>query len=680
MNGTSWLLGGGQPWRTGSAEDQPGVSQSAVVANAETGLSLATLSDGIFGLASTDDSLGRLTLPRGVAVEGGDIYVLSSDGARVCRYDAASAKLVPLAHIGAQGLCGEQGDAAYLEPRRFKGARNIAVLRGELYVADTNGHRVQVFELCTLALLRIFALVDPVDVAASKEAVYILDRGTARVLRADPGSDCICVAVDPRDPCRTHDWDRIAVDKEERIYVRYRNADAVELDVFATRACPYAEHACEHVYDSAQVRDRFEVPALTCESEVLAPRRGSPAWPMPAYVEHGVWTSEWLDSGIYNCTWHVVELSAARMPPGSRILVRTRTSNVAQSAAEVLASADTVGQLGSWRDTQALVGEPQPDPQAPSTLDTDVLVASAPGQYLQLQILLDGNGVTTPVLRRLRLRFPRESLLQYLPAVYSAPPQQRAFLDSYLSIMQTTWSGIEREVDTFERFLDPDAVPDDALPYLAGWLDVQLEGTWTPAQNRRLLKAMPGLRPRWGTPGAMRDWLRVYLVNLSGFSEAELEHFGIPGIVESFVDRRRLRLDTGGATLCEADGLWSPTVERRFRVGVFDRLGEVEIVSTGDPELDVFQHYAHSFRVYLPATLVRTADDEVLIRRAIEAQKPAHATYELVLIEPRFRVGDQSTIDLDTIIGAPHPTLLECGEDPPSRPPHQRLNFDTMLA
>src|SRR5262249_8483960 len=163
-------------------------------------------------------------------------------------------------------------------------------------------------------------------------------------------------------------------------------------------------------------------------------------------------------------------------------------------------------------------GEAQPDPKAPETFDTDVLVPSAPGQYLQLQIVLDGNGMTTPLVRHVRLRFPRESLLQYLPAVYSSPPEQRDFLDRYLSIVQTTWSAIEREVDTFERYLDPDSVPDNALAYLAGWLDVQLEGTWSADQNRRLLKAMPGLRPRWGTLAGMRDWLRVYLANLGDLS------------------------------------------------------------------------------------------------------------------------------------------------------------------
>src|SRR6201999_4483831 len=152
--------------------------------------------------------------------------------------------------------------------------------------------------------------------------------------------------------------------------------------------------------------------------------------------------------------------------------------------------------------------------------------------------------------------YPRESLLQYLPAIYSAPPEQRDFLDRFLSIMQTTWSGIEREVETFDRYVDPAAVPPEAMAYLAGWLDVHLEGSWKPEQNRRLLEAMPGMRGKWGTLDGMRRWVRAYLSALSGLEEHFLDELGVPGIVERFVERRRLRLNDGSAELCASGELW----------------------------------------------------------------------------------------------------------------------------
>ena len=62
-------------------------------------------------------------------------------------------------------------------------------------------------------------------------------------------------------------------------------------------------------------------------------------------------------------------------------------------------------------------------------------------------------------------------------------------------------------------------------------------------------------------------------------------------------------------------------------------------------------------------------------------QTPAHVSWELVLLEPRFRIGVQSTVGLDTVIGAPVVSALACPTDtqPASRPPRERLGFDLVL-
>ena len=866
MNGSSWLLGGGYSWHSGDpAAAQPAQGPSAVVANATLGLSLSTLPNGPLGLSSADDSLGRLALPRGVAVDGDAVLVLSTDGGRVLRYDSVRATLVPLAEVGAQGLGPRANDAAFLAPRRFRGAANIAASGGALYIADPAARRVQVFDLATLALIRLHEGIDePVDVAAGRGGVYILGRAAGRVFLASPSRDSLEILVDA--PSIRGRCDRIAIDRSGKIYLRDRLSQPA-LHVFTPSRTEAATHPSELITNTAEVRDRFDAPEihldsrgeivlpealldpcglrgtpdpntrawriddrfvaidtrnrvvrvhlvdgrlrhrfgpydaqgwdvaadaadawspvdvaasngcvlilderhqriyalqpgaellrtsfdapadfertwrrladdgagclllwdgvndvvdrvdpsggvlgqvtlrqvrqrfdrpaqgtrpveppapvrLTRDGAVPRPPRERPPYPVAAFLTEGTWTSRWLDSELYNCQWHVLELSISALPPGSRIQVRTRTSHDAQSDEEVLASLGTVSALGSWRDTPALNGPPQPGAMESRPRSVDVLVPSGPGQYLQLQIALAGSGITTPVIESVRIRFPRESLLQYLPAIYSKPEEQREFLDRFLSIMQTTWSGIEHDVETFVRYLDPDSVPADGMGWLAGWLALTLEGSWSAEQNRRLLQAMPALRTKWGTAAGLSAWLRVYLSNLGRVDVDELERASIPGIVESFVDRRRLMLSRpGAATLGAGDGLWSPSVERRFQLDVFDREGEIELVSTGSPETDLFRDYAHSFRVYVPASFVRTPDDEALIRRAIELQKPAHTTYELVLVEPRFRVGEQSTIGLDTVIGAPMPGPLLCAAvvDAPGRPPYQRLGFDTTL-
>jgi hypothetical protein len=120
----------------------------------------------------------------------------------------------------------------------------------------------------------------------------------------------------------------------------------------------------------------------------------------------------------------------------------------------------------------------------------------------------------------------------------------------------------------------------------------------------------------------------------------------------------------------------------RLQLGVFAREGEVRLVSTGDPQRELFHEYAHRFRVFVPASWVRTAQDERMVRRALDAEKPAHTRYDLCLIEPRFRVGLQSTVGLDTMIGDYPVARLACrhaADVPPSRPPRHRLGYDTIL-
>ena len=895
--GTSWLLGGGYPWPPARTATVPG-ARALAVTDSELGLSLSALPAGPFGLESGDGSLGRLTLPLGVAVSGDRVFVLSSDGARVFAYDSEHRCLRTLTDVGADGLPDDAPSSAYAEPRRFRNATNIAAFGTLLYVTDPAARRVQVFDWTNGALVRIHAgLESPVDVAAGRGGVYILDAGRARVWLARPHRATLTLVASV--PERARRWTRLAVDRDERLYLRDVEPSFVEcepdramLDVVVPSCRRPTCSVAERIGDAGAIRSRFDTPAVwsstgavddlprsgdCCDraaerlptavwryamldritdlchlsaplekfqrafaigdrhylldrqrrvvelrdalgrrvrrfgpldangnrSSVSAPdawspvdvtsfdgcalildernqvvyadepgsvtlrrrfaheRTGAPDWhrlaaddcgalllwdggsaqvdrfdahgralgtvplrdvrrwfgraestaPAPrsagdvriardgrvslarhdglpdlrrTYELTGTWISDWLDSDIYQCQWHLVELAIAELPPGSRISVHTRTSNDDPSPDDARHSLESLASAGSWSEALTITAPTQPtDTELKRAKLQDLLVQSGPGQYLQLLVELTSDGLATPRVERVRLRYPYASLREFLPALYSAPEEQRQFLDRYLGLVQRTWDEIESTVTSFERYLDADTVPAGVpMQYLASWMGIQLEGTWTADQNRRLFSATRDALPHWGTPDALRKWIAAHLETLSGVGAKDIDAIGVPGIVEGFVERRRLmlgRADT--ARLGSAEPLWSPGVERRFQIGVYDQEGEVELVSVGDPALDVFRHSAHRFRVYVPSAWVRTAAQEALLRRAIAAQTPAHTSYELVLVAPRFRVGVQSTVALDTVIGAPTTAGLACPTDdePASRPPHERLGFDLVL-
>jgi phage tail-like protein len=312
-----------------------------------------------------------------------------------------------------------------------------------------------------------------------------------------------------------------------------------------------------------------------------------------------------------------------------------------------------------------------------------MMIQSPPGRFLSVAIQLQGTGYATPVVTSLRITYPRASYLDFLPEIYSSDQEMRTFLERFLGIFQSEWDELERSISEYEANFDPDAVPGGvAMRELARWMALPLEDTWTDEQNRRLLQTFPTIQSGRGTPASLRAWIGVYLANIAGLTPPEVMRSGFPSIQEGFVERRHLWLNeenTGG--LGQSKPLWSPEVIRRLQLGGFSQAGEVALVSTGDPDRDVFDYYAHRFRVYVPAAWIRTADQEAMLRRAIETEKPAHTAYELELVQPRFRIGTQSTIGLDTIIGTPAGWFLPCADNdsPPSREASSRLGYDTVF-
>ena len=83
-------------------------------------------------------------------------------------------------------------------------------------------------------------------------------------------------------------------------------------------------------------------------------------------------------------------------------------------------------------------------------------------------------------------------------------------------------------------------------------------------------------------------------------------------------------------------------------------------MSAGDPELDVFTEHAYRFSVFVPAALAERPQDRQMLRRAIDAESPAHTQGELVLVRPAMCVGVQSHLGLDSLLAAPMPLRLTC--------------------
>ncbi len=577
----------------------------------------------------------------------------------------------------------------------------------------------------------------PVDVASHRGAAYILDRSSGRVYRHRPGSEKPRLVLDV--PEAKGRWSRLALDRKGRLYLFDRSVPRLEVYELNEAVCepvgcgsaadqplrqsPLAARRMGQVLESGEIRSRFPGPAIRldhkerfCLPEGLArlcdrcpesppvdaplelcsvatcgllfDRQGEPvvapdpAEPggVPLYSSSGAWFSDALDSEVHRCQWHRIELALGDLPPGSQVVVSTFSAQENRGAEKPEDLPDHL-----WETRFRLTGPMQP-PEAPSTdreRQEELLVQSGTGRYLWLRLELVSDGFATPRVGSMRVHYPRQSYMAYLPAVYSSEEESRSFLERFLSIAQTEWDQLDRRIENVAAMFDPRAVPEgELLEYLASWLALPLEGVWSGEQKRRMLEAAPAIYTHRGTCRGISEILAIYLSNSTGIAPGA--QLGYPVLIEGHRERQHLQLARRAGELAPGRRLWGRELVGRLQLGVYAREGEARLVSTGDPERDLFHEYAHRFRVFVPAAWVRHGEDEQRLRRALDVEKPAHAGYELCLVEPRFRIGRQSTLGLDSVVGAIPRASLYCPHhdvDPaPSLAPRFRLGYDTVLA
>ncbi len=693
---TSSLLNKLTGWRTGST----------VMTAAGESIRLAADPNGGLAPDSKDGSLGRLVLPRGMAFDDEHtLYLLTSAGEKgedaqyIKRYDGEQKQFVALASIGGVGR----------EVRQFHNALNIAILGRTLYVADRENQRVQVFDLDSLGLVHVWGGArrkpwpmyqgkipwHPVDVFAVQHKAYILDKRHGRVFWHQAGAHTPKLVIDV--PSAADRWSRVIVDDGGRIYLY--DGVAKKFDIYDEQGKWLAS-----ANDPGDVRDRFPAPVIYMDDkgrfvlpeslslpcgrhmpdQVLPPDAdfsrfikdnvqrlfksdGTAARlqnddlkaPQHLYVKDGTWFSAALDSQIYQCQWHRIELTLAELPPGTSIIISTFTDHVSHPINEIK---DLDDQL--W-ETNCRIIAPMQTVAAPAKDFTqkpsELLVQSGAGQYLWLRLKLVSDGYVSPAVQAARVHYPRESYLQYLPAIYATDDESRLFLEHFLAIVQTEWENFETKISNIAALFDPKAVEAGAfMNMLAEWLAVPLEGDWSWEQKRRMLEAVPRIYANRGTLDSLRDYLRVYLQNITELPAERLCDF--PQIVEGFRERQHAMLameNTGNLGI--GAPLWGAGVVKRLQLGGYAREGEVELVSTGSPESDYFQEYAHRFRIFIPAVWVKDIKTEVMLRRALDAEKPAHTQYDLCLVQSCFRLDEQCTIGFDTILGD-YPKMQLMGE------------------
>jgi phage tail-like protein len=594
-------------------------------------------------------------------------------------------------------------------PGQFNRPRGLAVDPDGVWVADSANARVQHWAFPALELDREFTdgLRAPSGVTVDRAGrVYVLDSGSNSVRRyganglADLAFNAAVAATG-----RLADPVALAVDSSDRLLVsdgagaavRRFDGDGRYLGDLAGPGewQPTVLTAGDrHLFVADATSGRIEVFSAEGTHWCPLPGFGAPVTALAVSPTGDLLIKTALDAGYLRwpvATAFAAEGSAIAGPFDAGEALAWRRAACLSDAADGtsvafdLACTDTATAPPSWT--------PAP---APDCLIPDCGPHRHPdgNRYIWLRATLTtSDPATSPILRNLRAQTAIEDYRDYLPATYlradepppgtdhqTHPDAPTRFLYRLLALAQTELAGVEENIDAEPWLLSPHFAPHSDLAWLAEWLDLELPRVATDAERRALIQRAVALYQHRGTPAGIRDFVEIY----TGIRPSIAEAFEMRGLWVLDLTSR-LGFDTGlpaidplgmvvpDASHCPAPGTGACTSAIGATV-----VGEAGPLPAGDLGATLFLDSAHRFTVYLPAC--RSGDSALIaeVRRIIDAERPAHTDYHLCLVEPDLRVGFQSTVGVDTIVGGPPSPLrlggARLGQDATLGGGHRRVN------
>jgi phage tail-like protein len=294
-----------------------------------------------------------------------------------------------------------------------------------------------------------------------------------------------------------------------------------------------------------------------------------------------------IDSEIEGCVGHRLVIDAD-YPEHTRVKVAFSVSNKKiTEAKDILDSSEWSEEIVNPEDT-LLTGREEQDKR---------------GRYLWLKITMEAeDAILMPVIRSIKLYFPRETYLRYLPAIYQEDASSRDFLERYLSVFETILSKLENGIKDTPHLFDPYATPSEFLPWLSTWVGSFKDENWPEDKWREFLSRAVSLYKQRGTPAGIRELIKLY------------------------------------------SGKYPIIVERSLL-----KCGTTEY----DEVLNRIFGCAYSFCVLVNPDQVKTEKDRKVLRRIVASEKPAHTVGGIVVLEPWVRLDWHTYLGKNTFLNQP---------------------------
>ena len=227
----------------------------------------------------------------------------------------------------------------------------------------------------------------------------------------------------------------------------------------------------------------------------------------PRYVSSGVVRIRTLDGKDPDCVWHRLILDGC-IPPDTAIEVMSRAANEPSALPSVPWSVEPRPYLRHGGSELPFLGTTDGETRG----SWELLVQRAKGRFLDIKIVLKGNGRSSPRVRALRAYYPRFSYLErYLPGVYRQEPEPASFLDRMLANMEGIFTTIEDRIAAAQVLMDVRTAPAESLDWMASWFEAALDPLWSDRKRRLFIAHAVELFERRGTKRGLQLALALTL-------------------------------------------------------------------------------------------------------------------------------------------------------------------------
>lgn len=282
----------------------------------------------------------------------------------------------------------------------------------------------------------------------------------------------------------------------------------------------------------------------------------------------------------------------------------------------------------------------------PDTAHT--LLPGEAGDDLWIGIEFVGDGSASAVLSQIRIDWDHETYLQYLPEIYRKDLRSSQFLGGFLSTYESLYRDVEDRISHLRELFDPFAVSADLLPWLAGWLALDMNPEWSEHEQRQAIaQAFAGYALR-GTPRGLRQAIRQY----TGV-EATIEEPLLNAAWWALPAPETGQTYETAMSILGVTSMLIPAEAQGAVVGTTAVLDHSHLIDQEDFGVPLFSDVAYQFMVQVHHGQVQDERKREEVQAVIEREKPAHTAFHLCIVRPTMRIGFQARLGIDTVVAGP---------------------------